>query len=293
MKSIRYLLVILVVALIGLGIAYAAGMGDERVAGYSVIFTCAVVAFGVNWLVFIPSSLAKTEKFYDLTGAITYLSVIGVAATLSKPLDLRALVVAGLVAVWAVRLGGFLFLRIQKDGHDRRFDEIKTDRLRFLVTWTLQGLWVTLTAACALMIISNETRMAPGVFFYAGAALWALGFGLEVVADAQKSGFRRDPANAGRFITSGLWSWSRHPNYVGEIILWVGIAIMAVPVLSGWQWVVLISPVFVYLLLTRLSGVPLLEKRAEEKWGEDPAYQAYRSETPVLFPFGRSREPDE
>lgn len=286
MKSIRALFVVLIVAAIGLGIAFLAGQGDERAFGHSVILACALVAFAVNWLVFIPSAMARTERYYDLTGAITYLSVIGVAAALAQPLDLRAVVAAGLVAVWAIRLGSFLFLRISKDGHDRRFDQIKTNPLRFLVTWTLQGLWVTLTAACALMIISSETRIAPDLFFYLGLVIWIVGFGIEVIADAQKSAFRRDPENARKFITSGLWSWSRHPNYVGEIVLWLGMAVMAVPVLSVWQWVALISPLFVYLLLNRVSGVPLLEKRAREKWGEDPAYQAYCEKTPVLFPFG-------
>lgn len=288
MKTIRSLIAILIVTAVGLGIAHLAGQGDERIFGHSVIFACALVAFGVNWLVFIPSAIARSERFYDLTGAITYLSVTGVAAVSALPLDLRATIVAALVAIWAVRLGSFLFLRIQKDGFDRRFDQIKTNPARFLVTWTLQGLWVTLTAACALMIISSETRLAPDVFFYAGLVLWVIGFGLEVIADGQKSAFRKDPENAGRFITTGLWSWSRHPNYVGEIILWLGIAVMAIPVLNGWQWVVVISPVFVYLLLTRLSGVPLLEKRGQEKWGDDPAYQAYCEKTPVLFPFGQS-----
>lgn len=292
MKMIRTALVILIVTVIGLGIAYLAGQGDERVFGHSVIFTCAVFAFVVNWLVFIPSALARTERYYDLTGALTYLSVTSVAAGLALPMDLRASVVAGLVAVWAVRLGGFLYLRIRQDGHDRRFNQIKTDGLRFLVTWTLQGLWVTLTAACALMIISSETRVAPDLFFYAGLTLWAIGFGIEVVADAQKSAFRKIPENAGQFITTGLWSSSRHPNYVGEIVLWLGIAVMAVPVLNGWQWVVLVSPLFVYLLLNRVSGVPLLEKRAQEKWGDDPAYQAYCANTPVLFPIGRSAPRD-
>lgn len=286
MKSIRALFVVLIVAAIGLGIAFLAGQGDERVFGHSVILACALVAFGVNWLVFIPSAMARTERYYDLTGAITYLSVIGVAAALAQPLDLRAVVAVGLVAVWAIRLGSFLFLRISKDGHDRRFDQIKTNPLRFLVTWTLQGLWVTLTAACALMIISSETRIAPDLSFYLGLVIWIVGFGIEVIADAQKSAFRKSPDYAGKFITGGLWSWSRHPNYVGEIVLWLGMAVMAVPVLVGWQWVALISPLFVYLLLNRVSGVPLLEKRAREKWGEDPAYQAYCEKTPVLFPFG-------
>ena len=286
MKSIRALFVVLIVAAIGLGIAFLAGQGDERVFGHSVILACALVAFGVNWLVFIPSAMARTERYYDLTGAITYLSVIGVAAALAQPLDLRAVVAVGLVAVWAIRLGSFLFLRISKDGHDRRFDQIKTNPLRFLVTWTLQGLWVTLTAACALMIISSETRIAPDLSFYLGLVIWIVGFGIEVIADAQKSAFRKNPDNVGKFITGGLWSWSRHPNYVGEIVLWLGMAVMAVPVLVGWQWVALISPLFVYLLLNRVSGVPLLEKRAREKWGDDPAYQAYCEKTPVLFPFG-------
>jgi steroid 5-alpha reductase family enzyme len=103
------------------------------------------------------------------------------------------------------------------------------------------------------------------------------------VADRQKSAFRSDPANAGRFISSGLWAWSRHPNYFGEIVLWVGVALIALPVLSGWQHVTLVSPLFVYLLLTRISGIPPLERRAEEKWGDDPAYRAYVERTPVLW----------
>ena len=185
MKSIRALFVVLIVAAIGLGIAFLAGQGDERVFGHSVVLACALVAFGVNWLVFIPSAMARTERYYDLTGAITYLSVIGVAAALAQPLDLRAVVAVALVAVWAIRLGSFLFLRISKDGHDRRFDQIKTNPLRFLVTWTLQGLWVTLTAACALMIISSETRIAPALSFYLGLVIWIVGFGIEVIADIE------------------------------------------------------------------------------------------------------------
>jgi steroid 5-alpha reductase family enzyme len=104
------------------------------------------------------------------------------------------------------------------------------------------------------------------------------------VADRQKRRFRADPNNRERFIQSGLWAWSRHPNYVGEITLWVGIAFIALPVLAGWQYVTLVSPVFVYVLLTRISGVPLLEDRSEKKWGGNPEYRAYRDRTPVLFP---------
>lgn len=110
------------------------------------------------------------------------------------------------------------------------------------------------------------------------------GFAVEVVSERQKRRFRQDPANAERFITTGLWAWSRHPNYVGEIVLWVGIALIAIPALSGWQFITLISPLFVYLLLTRISGIPPLESRALKRWGKDPVFRAYMARTPVLFP---------
>ena len=189
-----------------------------------------------------------------------------------------------MVVVWAVRLGSYLVLRIRKAGADSRFDAIKPSFPRFLSTWTLQGLWVTLTLAAALAAITTTERVSLGTVTAIGIVVWVVGIGLEATADAQKSRFRADPANKGRFIQSGLWSWSRHPNYFGEIVLWVGVAIVALPVLRGWQWVTLISPVFVFLLLTRVSGVPLLEKSADERWGSEPEYQAYKARTSVLTP---------
>jgi steroid 5-alpha reductase family enzyme len=149
----------------------------------------------------------------------------------------------------------------------------------------MQGLWVVLTSAAAIAILSFPRAEAPGLLFGLGAAMWLAGFVIETVADAQKTAFRRDPANAGRFIDVGLWSWSQHPNYFGEILLWAGIAVMAVPVLEGPAWLVLISPLFVYVLLTRISGTPLLDKAAKARWGDDPAYQAYRKRTSKLIPL--------
>ena len=152
------------------------------------------------------------------------------------------------------------------------------------MAWSLQGLWVLLTAAAALAVITAAQRETFDLLGWIGVAVWLVGFGVEVAADRQKQVFRADPANRDRFITTGLWAWSRHPNYFGEIVLWTGMALLAVPVLSGWRWVVLISPVFVVVLLTRISGIPLLERRGRKRWGDDPAYRAYVDTTPVLVP---------
>ena len=196
----------------------------------------------------------------------------------------RSLLLWALVVIWALRLGTFLFGRIRKAGKDDRFDEIKPFFIRFLNVWTIQALWVTFTMAAALVAITTTARKDLDVFALVGFLVWALGFALEVAADAQKSRFNADPDNKGRFIQTGLWSRSRHPNYFGEITLWVGVAIIALPVLHGWQWVALISPVFVALLITRVSGVPLLEKKADKKWGGQPDYETYKKNTPVLIP---------
>ncbi len=280
----KSLLGILTAVAVGALVSWAGGDGGAQAGSIPVFAWCGLVAFLINWIVFVPSSLRQTEKYYDLTGSATYVTVILVAVWLSSDLDTRAWIAAAMVVVWALRLGTFLFRRISRAGNDRRFDEIKTDRLRFLMAWTVQGLWVLLTAAAALAIITTTERKELSWLGFVGIAVWLSGFSIEVVADRQKSAFRRDPKNRGRFISSGLWAWSRHPNYFGEIVLWTGVAVMAIPILSGWRWVVLISPIFVTLLLTRISGIPMLERRADERWGGTEDYERYQESTPVLVP---------
>jgi steroid 5-alpha reductase family enzyme len=276
-----------VVILIGLGLALAGSQGGASVGGIPIFALLVGLAFVIQWLVFIPAYLLQNESFYDLTGSVTYISVTTLAVLLSPEVDGRSLLLLALVVVWAARLGIFLFRRIRRAGKDARFDEIKPSLPRFLLTWTLQGLWVSFTLAAALAAITTTTRKDLGLFAILGFLVWVFGFAIEVVADAQKSRFRADPQNKGKFIHTGLWAWSRHPNYFGEIVLWVGVAIIALPVLRGWQWVTLISPVFVAVLLTRISGLPMLEKRADEKWGGQADYEAYKERTPVLIPRPR------
>ncbi len=274
---------ILIAVVLGGFVGWAGSDGGNVYNEIPVFAICAALAYGVNWLVFLPSAAAKTEKFYDLTGGTTYLTVIAVAVVLSSGLDLRGQLVAAAVAVWALRLASFLFMRISKDGKDGRFDNIKSRPARFLMAWTLQGLWVLLTAGAALAVITGGNQKPLGVVGIIGFAVWAFGWGIEVISDRQKSKWRENPENQGKFIDVGLWSWSRHPNYFGEIVLWLGIAIVAFPVLKGWQYVTLISPVFVAFLLTKVSGVPLLEQRSDEKWGGQEDYEAYKARTSVLM----------
>lgn len=272
------------VVLLGVGLALA-GSQDGAMVGPVPVFAVAVAtAFVLQWLVFVPSFIARTERFFDLTGSLTYILVTLATLLMVGSWEPRRLLLAAVVLIWAVRLGSFLFGRVSRSGADDRFDEIKGSLPRFLGVWTIQGLWVSVTASAAWIALSSPVSLGIDVFAVIGLLLWAIGFAIEVIADRQKSAFRADPANRDTFISTGLWSRSRHPNYFGEILLWIGVAVITLPVLQGWQWVGLVSPVFVALLITRVSGVPLLEAKAEAKWGDQADYQEYRRTTPVLIP---------
>ncbi len=281
----QILKVIITTTLIGVGIALAGSDGGVSVGRIPLFALCTFLAFMINWLVFIPAAIVQTEKFFDLTGGITFITITLVALILNPAQGTHGLIVATLVVIWATRLASFLFFRIKKDGKDGRFDQIKSNPLRFFMTWTLQGLWVSLTSAAALAVLTSSDTRPIGVMAILGLLVWIAGFSIEIIADRQKSIFKSQPKNKGRFITTGLWSWSRHPNYFGEITLWIGVAIIAFPVLQGWQYITLISPIFVILLLTKVSGIPLLAKRAQDRWGKDKDFQDYIERTSTLIPL--------
>ena len=270
-------------------VATAATVEGAVLYGVPAILLCAGVSFIVHWIVAIPSLITSSEKYFDFTGMIATLLVIATAifALLSsgQQISIRSTIVAIFVSIWTLRLGTFLYIRIVKSGEDKRFREIKKSLPKFLMTWTLSALWVFLTTVNAVTIIILNQQVTLDLFFMAGFAIWILGFTFEAVADKQKKSFSEILENKDKFITLGLWSISRHPNYFGEIVLWTGIAIMSLPLLSGWQFLTLVSPVFVYLLLTKISGLPFLEEKAEKKWGNDKGYLEYKNNTPVLIPY--------
>ena len=271
------------IVLISYVFASALSIGTVSVDGVSVIKLCAGLALVVQWLSFVPAYLKQTERFYDLTGSLTYIVCTLIALVGANALTPRALLLASFVMVWATRLGLFLSRRVHKDGGDGRFDELKPRLFSFLTAWNLQGFWVFITASAAWTgILSTQAVPLRGVDAL-GIGLWVIGFSIEVIADQQKRQHRATLGPA-RFIQSGLWRYSRHPNYFGEILLWVGVALIALPTLSGWLYASLFSPIFVAFLLTKISGIPLLEARAQERWGDDPDYQAYVASTSQLIP---------
>ena len=266
----------------------AVGNNSVILNGYSAVLYCAVICIGIQWVAWIPASIGKTERFYDLTGGLTYITLVGFslwAGSQSEPISSRELIISLLVVIWSLRLSSFLYLRIHRTGKDGRFDKLKTSSIRFLVPWTIQGLWVFLTMI-VVIVINTQANSAPalGIWDGIGLSIWILGFSIEVIADNQKTVFNSEPNNQGKWIDCGLWSYSRHPNYLGEVLLWTGIAFFGVSCFTGLEKIAWISPLFIYLLLTKISGTPILDRRALEKWGDDSEYQIYREKTPLLFP---------
>ena len=277
-QSIKELLFSAIAFLFSYSIAYLTGI--------EVVENAVLLAFIIQWVLFIPAYLLQTEKFFDISGSITYISVV-VYCFLNNydPLfvNIGNMILSIIIIIWALRLGSFLFIRIKKAGEDIRFREIKKSPSRFFMTWTFQGMWVSLCSACALAGVAKGIIINN--YFYCGLAIFLIGFIVEIVADTQKTKFRSNPKNKDKFINSGLWKFSRHPNYMGEILLWLGISIISLSSLEGLELATLISPFFTYLLLVYVSGIRILEYNGDKKWGHLESYKIYKKNTPRLIGF--------
>ena len=268
-------------------LSFAISYGIAHLTGSVIVKNAVLLAYVIHWIAYIPAYVFQTEKFYDLTGSVTYLSVVWfvfLSTYQSISLNFGNLILVLLISIWTIRLGLFLFMRIHKAGEDKRFRTIKTSASQFFMTFTLSGLWVTLCSMCALVAISSPEGLVMNALTYVGIILFIIGFGIEIVADNQKTAFRSIEANKDSFITSGLWSKSRHPNYFGEVLLWFAIAVISFSSLEGLQLITLISPIFTYILLVYVSGVRMLEDMNDKKWANNEQYKSYKKNTPMLFP---------
>jgi len=268
-------------------LSFVISYGIAHLTGSVIVKNAVLLAYVIHWIAYIPAYVFQTEKFYDLTGSVTYLSVVWfvfLSTYQSISLNFGNLILVLLISIWTIRLGLFLFMRIHKAGEDKRFRTIKTSASQFFMTFTISGLWVTLCSMCALVAISSPEGLVMNALTYIGIILFIIGFGIEIVADNQKTAFRSIEANKDSFITSGLWSKSRHPNYFGEVLLWFAIAVISFSSLEGLQLITLISPIFTYILLVYVSGVRMLEDMNDKKWADDEQYKSYKKNTPMLFP---------
>lgn len=163
--------------------------------------------------------------------------------------------------------------------------------MQFLVAWILQGVWALVVSLPLLLLnatdTSNPSFNALQWTDVIGILAWGLGFLIETVADFQKLAFKSDPGNKGKFIQTGLWAWSRYPNYFGEMLLWWGIFLGCSASFHGAEWIAVVSPLFVAFLLLFVSGIPLQERQAQARWGQDEEYQTYRARTNLLLPLPR------
>lgn len=288
--NIKEYCISLICLLIAFLVSLASSQNGVSYNNYPISIICMALSFIIHWLVFIPSYFFKTEKFYDITGTVAYISILLTTAYLINLVNdegilLRSIISIIFVMIWAIRLGIFLFKRVIKVGEDKRFEHAKKSFSKFLMFFNISALWVFLTIVNVLTMIINNSDSVTDLFFIIGFKIVIIGFIIEVVADMQKRKFRTNISNKGQFISSGLWSISRHPNYFGEMMIWVGMSFVTIPILIGWQFITLISPIFVIFLLNKVSGINLLEASANDKWGADKNYQDYKDQTSVLIPF--------
>ncbi|KAI0261495.1 DUF1295-domain-containing protein [Gloeopeniophorella convolvens] len=272
-------------------------------------------AFGLQAVlaaIFVPQ---KTDKYFDLGGSLGFISTAFVSLyypvlkarfwegarnvpfppiTSFAP---RQLLITAALGVWTVRLGSFLVQRAFDSHGDFRFMEAKKQPFTFTVWWMAQASWVLIVGLPVYLINTLPAHLHPALTFrdYAAVGLFAGSLIIESVADRQKAAWRKAQKNKEhdeKFISSGLWSISRHPNYIGEVGIWTGIWALSIASLQtahnprGSIALSAASPLFTYFLLRYVSGIPPLELSAEKKWGKDEAWKKYKRNTPVLWPFG-------
>ena len=275
---------ILTVPLLTLLISFLVSVDNNELDFFKKIIS---LIFGLQLTGFIPSFYLKSEKYYDLFGGVSFISSIFLMLFLkiriTNDLSTREIILASCVLLWTIRLSFFLFQRVKRVGKDVRFDNLKFSFSKFLLAWMTQGLWVFICLLPILVVFSSPTSNDI-MYLTLGGLLYFFGLLIEIIADYQKTIHNKLNNKKREFISSGLWSKSRHPNYFGEFLIWTGITIICFPVFSGFKYLALITPIFIYFLLNNISGVNLLEERAKEKWGNNPEYVKYLKNTPKFFP---------
>lgn len=250
-----------------------------------ILITTLLVSLGLNTLFFILAYILQTDSFTDFTYSASFIVMTVFTLIASATYYPYQITAALMVTIWALRLMGYLVMRIRTMKRDTRFDEMRAHPVKFASFWLLQAVsaWVILLPVT--LTLSHGSNIGFDLMMIGGLGISILGLGIETIADWQKYTFKRRPQNRDRWIETGLWKRSRHPNYFGEMLMWWGVFVYSVPLLSGLSWGVVAGPVLITYLLLYVSGIPLLEKRYDEKYKGDKKYLAYKRSTNLLIPW--------
>jgi steroid 5-alpha reductase family enzyme len=251
---------------------------------YNILSTL-MISFAIQAIFFIFAAWFKTDKVTDFSYSLTFIILTLIAFLQNGAFAPLQTVVAMAVLIWAFRLGMYLFIRILNIGKDTRFDDKRGDPLKFLGFWVLQAVTVWIVMLPVTAFLSMDQLHGWSALSIIGAILWIIGFTVEAVSDSQKYRFKNIKANRGKWIDSGLWKYSRHPNYFGETVLWWGLFLVMAPSFEGLLYLTIAGPLFITLLLLFVSGIPLLEKSAEERYGDNEAFREYRKRTSIFIPW--------
>jgi len=225
----------------------------------------------------------KTDKLTDLSYGLTFIVISILLIVTNTTPSMAQVALSAMVIVWGLRLAIYLFIRILKTKKDDRFDGIRENPLKFARFWFLQALSVFIIMLPATYAVSSKLEVNLGIYTILGFLIWLKGFTIEAVADWQKYKFKEK--SKGGFITSGVWKYSRHPNYFGEMALWWGIFVFSIPYLRGFMWLSILGPIYITYLLIFVTGIPMLEKSYSKRFGKDKKYLSYKRKTSILIPF--------
>ncbi len=249
-----------------------------------------ILSLVINLSFFTVALSLKTDKVTDLSYSLSFV-VMAPLLLLSRGRGYSLIQVLAAMAIilWGIRLGSYLFFRILKTGKDERFDDKRNNPKRLAGFWILQTLAVWIIMLPFSFYLTQRSSETASVLIPAGFAVYLMGLVIESVSDYQKYAFKKRKENRGKWMDRGLWAISRHPNYFGEILVWWGLFLVTIPHLSGFRYLSVVGPVFITFLLLFVSGIPLLEKSADRKYGSHPGYQDYKHRTSLLIPLPRRR----
>ncbi|XP_072927966.1 uncharacterized protein [Hemitrygon akajei] len=248
-----------------------------------ILVKCAATDLAIQWFLWNAASIFQTKMFHDLAGSATFLSTLlsswwNGTSSLGHKIPL--------FTTWGLSVRLFLFIRLIKEGQYRYFTQVHNNRRRFFPYWTIEGIWIFITLLLAVILNLQKEDTPLYIQNVAGWTIWAFGFMVEAIADHQRWNFKSNSINAqDKFSCHGLWAYSQHPNYLGELLQWIGLFISASSVMNEIEYIGVFSLVIMWVFYSQTSGIPILEKEAMRRWGHDPAYLKYVKHTPSVWPF--------